>query len=72
MGRHTGGGTTFQSIFNALIDQKFNPKQTIVVILTDGDGEKNEVQTAFKQVYWLLPQGKRLSISQPFGKVVVV
>ncbi|MBZ5964196.1 peptidase [Leuconostoc gelidum subsp. gelidum] len=70
--RHTGGGTTFQSIFNALIDQKFNPKQTIVVILTDGDGEKNEVQTAFKQVYWLLPQGKRLSISQPFGKVVVV
>ncbi|WP_294974454.1 VWA-like domain-containing protein [uncultured Leuconostoc sp.] len=70
--RHTGGGTTFQSIFNALSDKKFNPKQTIVVILTDGDGEKNELQTSFKQVYWLLPKDKKLSISQPFGKVVVV
>lgn len=40
--RHTGGGTTFKSIFSALIDQKFNPKQTIVVILTDGDGEKRD------------------------------
>ncbi|MEX0380151.1 VWA-like domain-containing protein [Leuconostoc sp. MS02] len=70
--RHAGGGTTFQSIFNTLVAQKFNPKQTIVVILTDGDGETNSLHTKFRHVYWLLPKDKKLSISQPFGKIVIM
>lgn len=67
--RHTGGGTTFQSIFDKLAQEKFDPARTVVVILTDGDGEKKKLQTKFRRVYWLLPRGKKLSISQPFGKI---
>jgi len=70
--RHAGGGTTFQSIFDALPALKFFPLQTLVVIFTDGDGEKELIQTKFKHVYWLLPEGQTLSIPSPFGKVITL
>ncbi|GMA69455.1 hypothetical protein GCM10025879_07010 [Leuconostoc litchii] len=70
--RHAGGGTTFQIIFDTLILLKYSPLETMVVILTDGDGEKSIIQTKFKQVYWLLPAGKKLSILAPFGKVITL
>lgn len=68
--RHAGGGTTFQCIFDTLLERQFNPMQTVVIILTDGEGEKSQLKTKFKHVYWLLPPQKTLSIQKPFGQIL--
>lgn len=68
--RHAGGGTTFQCIFDTLAERHFNPVQTVVLILTDGEGEKNISKTKFRHVYWLLPPQKTLSIREPFGQIL--
>ncbi|WP_367301098.1 vWA domain-containing protein [Leuconostoc carnosum] len=70
--RQAGGGTQFQSIFDTLKVRKFNPKHTVVVILTDGDGEETVLSTKFRQVYWLLLSDHKLSILEPFGKIMTL
>jgi hypothetical protein len=30
------------------------------------------IQTKFKHVYWVLPEGQTLSIPSPFGKVITL
>ncbi|MBE4726533.1 vWA domain-containing protein [Leuconostoc citreum] len=70
--RHAGGGTSFQCIFDMLAAKHYEPMRTVIVILTDGDGEHAALSTNFHQVYWLLPRGKRLSIKQPFGKMIPI
>lgn len=68
--RHAGGGTTFQCIFDTLAERHFNPLQTVVIILTDGEGEPRLSTTKFRNVYWLLPPKKMLSVREPFGKIL--
>ncbi len=70
--RHAGGGTTFQSIFNLLSERRYKPSQTLVVILTDGEGEKATVNTKFKQVYWIMPTGAHLSLVDPVGHIITL
>ena len=55
-----------------LAAKHYEPMRTVIVILTDGDGEHAALSTNFHQVYWLLPRGKRLSIKQPFGKIIPI
>ncbi|MGX7051733.1 vWA domain-containing protein [Leuconostoc palmae] len=68
--RYSGGGTTFQSIFDYLVAQHYEPTKTAIVILTDGDGENEVINRNFHQVYWILPENKHLSLKKPFGKVI--
>ncbi|WEV54820.1 VWA-like domain-containing protein [Leuconostocaceae bacterium ESL0723] len=67
--RQGGGGTVFQSIFDTLADQHF-PKQTTVVIFTDGQGEDAVDSHGYHRVYWVLPPKGELSLSDPAGRVL--
>lgn len=68
--RVANGGTTFQSIFDALQRKKLTPKDTKVVIFTDGAGETTPLKTAFQDVFWVLPPDQALSIQAPFGTIL--
>jgi predicted metal-dependent peptidase len=68
--RQAGGGTAFQAIFDDLAKRHQQPNNTVVIILTDGDGEESLVPNPYKRVLWLLPTGRELSLKQPVGQVV--
>jgi predicted metal-dependent peptidase len=68
--RQAGGGTRFESIFTDLAKRHQDPRSTVVVILTDGDGEASVSDNGYQRVLWILPEGKELSLEKPIGQVV--
>lgn len=53
-GRRGGGGTRFQSIFDYLHTHHLPRNGTVVIIMTDGWGEKDIRDYHYRNVYWLL------------------
>ena len=68
--RQVGGGTAFQAIFDWLLAQHCQPKETVSVIFTDGAGEKQLDSYHFNRVYWVITAGGKLSINPVIGKVI--
>lgn len=61
--RSGGGGTSFQSVFDFLRQQRI-PKRAVVVIITDGWGETTLRDHHYQNVFWLLTT-KRGQLSVP-------
>lgn len=69
--RHGGGGTVFQSIFDDLAAHHLTNTTALVLILTDGRGERQIDSHRFTNVIWLLAAATdRLSVQPVVGKVV--
>lgn len=68
--RHGGGGTSFQAIFDFLADHHVSRTGTLVVIITDGWGEKQLRDHRYLNVDWLLTTtGDQLSVTGRHGQV---
>lgn len=61
--RHGGGGTSFQSIFDFLQAHHIS-RRSVIVIITDGWGEKTIRDHHYQNTYWLLTT-KRDQLSVP-------
>lgn len=65
-----GGGTSFQCIFDFLHQQHTNPANSLVLIITDGWGEKNVNPYNFHHVDWLITGSiTDLSVHRPVGHI---
>lgn len=70
--RYGGGGTRFQSVFDCLNSQHAD-KAALVLIMTDGWGEKTIHNYGYRNVIWLVTTAKdELSISNPPGQVIEI
>lgn len=68
--RHGGGGTSFQAIFDFLAAHHVSRTGTLVVIITDGWGEKQLRDHRYRNVDWLLTTaGDQLSVTGYHGRV---
>lgn len=67
--RQGGGGTSYQPIFDYLDDQKL-PKNTPVLILTDGWGDQKIDDHGFHNVLWLLTTAAPLSVKNIATRVM--
>ena len=63
------GGTSFQSIFDYLYDNKF-PRESQVFIFTDGGGESHINTRGYSDYTWLLTDGNSLSVSDNRKKII--
>ncbi|MDO4903206.1 MAG: VWA-like domain-containing protein [Limosilactobacillus sp.] len=64
-----GGGTSFQAVFDFMQDQKIS-KRSLVVIITDGWGERKITDHNYNNVYWLLTnRADQLSVDAPGSHV---
>ncbi|HAT54058.1 MAG TPA: hypothetical protein DCW31_02220 [Lactobacillus sp.] len=67
--RHIGGGTRFQSVFDMLQRQRTASSETLVIILTDGEGEAQLDVHGYSHVLWVLSGEQQLSV-QPVPGVI--
>lgn len=68
--RRFGGGTIFAAIFADLQARKQSPRTVTVVILTDGEGERELKVTEPWRVLWVLLPDSELSVQEPIGQIV--
>lgn len=69
--RHGGGGTSFQCIFDYLHQHHISRQGRIIIIITDGWGEKKLRTYHYRNVYWLLlTSADQLSVEIPPGRVL--
>ncbi|GKT03147.1 VWA-like domain-containing protein [Furfurilactobacillus entadae] len=68
--RRAGGGTRYQAIFDTLVHDPRRTQNDLVIILTDGAGERRLNDHGFHQVTWVLTGTQALSITSPPGVVV--
>lgn len=67
--RQGGGGTSFQGIFDYLRDHHV-ARTTIIMIITDGWGEKTINDHRYHNVYWLLTtEHSQLSVQAPSSRI---
>lgn len=72
-GRRGGGGTRFQSIFDYLHTRHLPRSGTVVIIMTDGWGEKNIRDYHYRNVYWLLTTTRdQLSVPAHANRVLEI
>lgn len=70
--RQARGGTTFQAIFDYIADNHFIKMSDVILILTDGAGEK-EVQLRRRvQVLWALTSDGQMSLVNPVGRIMTL
>ena len=67
--RYGCGGTTFQSVFDYLKENKF-PRETQIFIFTDGGGETSINTHGYKNYTWLLTDENYLSVSNNRNKII--
>ena len=67
--RYGCGGTTFQSVFNYLKENKF-PHETQIFIFTDGGGEHSINTRGFNNYTWLLTDENYLSVENNRNKII--
>jgi hypothetical protein len=67
--RYGCGGTTFQSIFDYLKENKF-PRETQIFIFTDGGGESSINTHGYKNYTWLLTDENHLSVKNNRNKII--
>ena len=67
--RYGCGGTTFQSVFNYLKENKF-PRETQIFIFTDGGGEHSINTRSFNNYTWLLTDENHLSVKNNRNKII--
>lgn len=67
--RYGCGGTTFQSVFDYLKENKF-PRETQIFIFTDGGGESSINTHGYKNYTWLLTDENYLSVSNNRNKII--
>lgn len=67
--RYGCGGTTFQSVFNYLKENKF-PRETQIFIFTDGGGEHSINTRSFNNYTWLLTDENYLSVENNRNKII--
>ena len=67
--RYGCGGTTFQSVFDYLKENKF-PRETQVFIFTDGGGEYEINTHGYKNYTWLLTDNNELSVRNNRNKII--
>lgn len=67
--RYGCGGTTFQSVFDYLKENKF-PRETQVFIFTDGGGEYEINTHGYKNCTWLLTDNNELSVRNNRNKII--
>lgn len=71
--RTGGGGTRFQAIFDYLHQHHIARNGHLVVIMTDGWGEKELITYGYRNVLWLLTTDcEQLSVTEPPGRVVSI
>ncbi|MFR0771761.1 MAG: VWA-like domain-containing protein [Limosilactobacillus pontis] len=61
--RRGGGGTSFQAVFDYLAVHHVSRAGTIVVIITDGWGERRLRYHRYRNVDWLLTTAAQLSVT---------
>lgn len=69
--RYGCGGTTFQSIFDYLKENKF-PRKTQIFIFTDGGGESSINTHGYKNYTWLLTDENYLSVKDNRNKIIQI
>ena len=69
IGRMGCGGTTFQSVFDYMSDNKF-PRETQVFIFTDGGGESTINTRGYNDYTWLLTDNNPLSVRDNRKKII--
>ena len=67
--RYGCGGTTFQSIFDYLKENKY-PRETQIFIFTDGGGEHSINTRGFNNYTWLLTDENYLSVENNRNKTI--
>lgn len=67
--RYGCGGTTFQSVFDYLKENKF-PRETQIFIFTDGGGEHSINTRGFNNYTWLLTDENYLSVENNRNKII--
>ncbi|WP_421017269.1 vWA domain-containing protein [Furfurilactobacillus cerevisiae] len=67
--RHVGGGTSFQSVFDYLKADRSQTSTSLIVILTDGEGETSIDAHGYRRVLWVLVGQQGLSVQTPPGWV---
>lgn len=71
--RTGGGGTSYQPIFDFLRQQRFDPANNQIIIITDGYGEEAINQYQYRQVDWLLTTDQdELSVRNLLGRVLTM
>ena len=69
--RYGFGGTTFQSVFNYLKENKF-PRETQIFIFTDGGVESSINPRGYKNYTWLLTDNNYLSVQNNRNKIITI
>ena len=69
--RYGCGGTTFQSVFDYLKENKF-PRETQIFIFTDGGGESSIKNHNYKNYTWLLTDDNELSVRDNRNKIIQI
>lgn len=69
--RYGCGGTTFQSVFDYLKENKF-PRETQIFIFTDGGGESSINTHGYKNYTWLLTDENYLSVKDNRNKIIQI
>lgn len=69
--RYGCGGTTFQSVFDYLKENKF-PRETQIFIFTDGGGESSIKTHSYKNYTWLLTDDNELSVRDNRNKIIQI
>lgn len=69
--RYGCGGTTFQSVFDYLKENKF-PHETQIFIFTDGGGESSIKTHSYKNYTWLLTDDNELSVRDNRNKIIQI
>lgn len=68
-----GGGTCFQSIFDYLHQHHVAKYGHLIIIMTDGWGEKQINSYGYRNVIWLLTTGRdQLSVADPPGHIIEI
>ncbi|GEK28064.1 vWA domain-containing protein [Furfurilactobacillus siliginis] len=69
--RQIGGGTRYQVIFDWLHENNRISRDMIIVILTDGAGEKELLDYGYQRVLWVVT-GSKMSVQTPPGQVAIL
>ena len=67
--RYGCGGTTFQSVFDYVKENKF-PRETQIFIFTDGGGESSINCHGYKNYTWLVTDDNDLSVRDNRNKII--
>ncbi|WP_367341400.1 VWA-like domain-containing protein [Limosilactobacillus sp.] len=68
-----GGGTSFQAIFDYLHQHHVDKNGHLVIIMTDGWGEKQLNAYGYRNVVWLLTTSRdQLSVISPPGRIIEI